>query len=174
MLAGGESLRALGARAGDVKTDLPDGDFAAFVEKAAGPQEGGEIVHEDGRVLGLHRGIHHFTVGQRKGLNIAQGVPLYVRRIEAETKRVIVASDPLGDRSSFRLLKPHWVHGQTPVDRSLIIKIRSRHQGAAGRINIDERGLVTATLDSPARAVTPGQAAVVYDGDEVLGGGWII
>ena len=111
---------------------VPDGDYAGFVEKVAGPQPEGEIVDAEGRVLGTHQGIHRYTVGQRKGLGLSAPEPRYVQRIDAERRRIVVGPAEEAERSSF-----------------------------------------TVHLDEPARAVTPGQAAVFYEGDRVLGGGWI-
>lgn len=154
---------------------VPDGDYARFVEKVAGPQPKGEVVSTDGDVLGTHDGIHQFTVGQRRGLPVpAQGTPRYVQRIEPETKRVIVGPADVIARSQFNLLRPKWVEGTPPVDRTLQIRIRHRHLGSAGRVALDGDGHVSVTLDAPAKAVTPGQAAVFYEGDRVMGGGWIL
>ncbi len=152
---------------------VPDGDYARFVEKVAGPQPGGDVVDARGAVLARHEGVHKFTIGQRKGLNVAVGEPLYVQRIEADSGRVVVAKgDELG-RSDFHLLRPHWVDGSAPTERSLTVKIRHRHDGAQGQLNVDGHGMISVNLDAPVRAVTPGQAAVFYDGERVLGGGWI-
>jgi tRNA-specific 2-thiouridylase len=152
---------------------VPDGDYSKFVEKVAGAQPQGDIVTADGEVLGAHEGIHKFTVGQRKGLQVAHSEKLYVQRIEAETNRVVVGPSHEVERSSFHLLRPHWVDG-APVEKPVTIRIRHRHQGSPGTVKLEFNGHYKVTLDSPARAVTPGQAAVCYEGDEVLGGGWII
>jgi tRNA-uridine 2-sulfurtransferase len=152
---------------------VPDGDYARFVEKVAGPQGGGDVVDARGQVLARHAGVHRFTVGQRKGLGVATGEPLYVQRIEAETGRVVVGpSETLGTRD-FHLLKPHWVDGAAPVGRALTVKVRHRHDGAAATVALDGSGQVAVSLAEPVRAVTPGQAAVFYEDERVLGGGWI-
>lgn len=153
---------------------VPDGNYARFVEKVAGPQPKGEIVDARGEVLGEHEGVHKFTIGQRKGLGVAGPTPLYVQRIEADSRRVVVGGATEAERSQFHLLRPHWVAGEAPVDLPVEVKIRHRHAGAAGRLVRDERGGIEVRLDAPARAVTPGQAAVVYQGSQVLGGGWIV
>ncbi|MHA7631588.1 tRNA 2-thiouridine(34) synthase MnmA [Corallococcus sp. M7] len=153
---------------------VPDGDYAGFVEKVAGPQPSGEVVDPDGKVLGTHNGIHRFTVGQRKGLNLGGGEVRYVQRLEPETNRVVVGPAEGTGRAQFGLLQPHWVDGPPPPEQAVEVRIRHRHAGAAGRIHISQHGLVSVKLDEPARAVTPGQAAVVYDRDRVLGGGWIV
>lgn len=153
---------------------VPDGDYAGFVEKVAGPQPAGEIVDTAGQVLGAHAGVHRFTVGQRRGLNLGGGEARYVQRIEPETNRVVVGPADESARSSFGLLQPHWVDGPPSAERPVMVRIRHRHPGAAGRVEVSPHGLVSIRLDTPARAVTPGQAAVVYEGDQMLGGGWIV
>jgi tRNA-specific 2-thiouridylase len=152
---------------------VPDGDYARFVEKVAGPQPRGAIVTAEGEVLGEHDGIHRYTVGQRRGLNVAAGHPLYVQRIDAEARQIVVGPAHEAERAAFHLLRPHWVDGAAPVERPLQVKIRHRHAGAAARVRLEGNGHFRVVLDAPARAVTPGQAAVLYDGDAVLGGGWI-
>ena len=152
---------------------VPDGDYARFVEKVAGPQPKGDVVDAGGRVLGQHEGVHRFTVGQRKGLGVSSREALYVQRVEADSRRVVVGpAEQLGS-SGFHLLKPHWVDGAAPLDRSVTVKVRHRHEGAAARVELDAAGQVAVKLDAPVRAVTPGQAAVFYEGERVLGGGWI-
>lgn len=152
---------------------VPDGNYARFVEKVAGPQPKGEIVSASGEVMGEHDGIHKFTVGQRKGIQIAHSEKLYVQRLDAEKNQVIVGPATEAERQTFHLLRPHWV-ADAPLDQPVTIRIRHRHQGAQGRVKLELNGHYKVVLDEPARAVTPGQAAVVYDGDRVLGGGWII
>ncbi|AKQ66503.1 tRNA-specific 2-thiouridylase MnmA [Myxococcus hansupus] len=153
---------------------VPDGDYAGFVEKVAGPQPAGDIVDTDGNVLGTHQGIHRYTVGQRRGLNLGGGEIRYVHRLEPETQRVVVGPAEGTGRDNFGLLQPHWVDGPPPASQSVEVRIRHRHAGAPGRVHVSPHGLVSVKLDAPARAVTPGQAAVVYDQDRVLGGGWIV
>lgn len=152
---------------------VPDKDYAGFVEKVAGPQEGGEIVDENGQVLGTHAGIHRFTVGQRRGLGLGLERAYYVQRIEPETRRVVVGEAEQAERVSFEVLRPHWVDGAPAPEQPVQVRIRHRHAGAPGRVSVVQDGRVTVQLDAPARAVTPGQAAVFYDADRVLGGGWI-
>lgn len=152
---------------------VPDGDYAGFVERVAGPQPHGEIVDGTGRVLGHHQGVHRYTVGQRRGLQVASEQPLYVQRIEADSARVVVGRASEVVRGDFRLLVPRWVDGGPPVGRDLEVKIRHRHAGVACRLEQDATGAPRVTLSEPQRGVAPGQAAVLYDGDRVLGGGWI-
>lgn len=151
---------------------VPDGDYARFVEKVAGPQPEGEIVTRDGEVLGQHKGLHHYTVGQRKGLGVAYPLPLYVQKLEPESNRVVVGPAQETLRDSFTLLQPSWVDAQPSPERTLQVKIRHRHGGAPARV-VNEDGRVRVKLIEPARAVAPGQAAVFYDDERVLGGGWI-
>ncbi len=153
---------------------VPDGDYARFVEKVAGPQPPGEIVDTEGHVLGTHGGIHRFTVGQRRGLNLGGGEIRYVQRLEPDTHRVVVGPATAVGRDSFGLLQPHWVDAPPPPEQTVEVRIRHRHAGAPGRVQVSPHGLVSVKLEEPARAVTPGQAAVVYDQDRVLGGGWIV
>jgi tRNA-specific 2-thiouridylase len=152
---------------------VPDNDYAGFVEKIAGPQPKGEIVDREGRVLGQHDGVHHFTIGQRKRLKVSSAEPLYVQQLDSASQKVVVG--PVGEveRQRFHLLRPHWVEGAAPLGRALTVKIRHRHLGAAARLEAEEHGRLAVELDLPARAVSPGQAAVFYEGTQVLGGGWI-
>jgi tRNA-specific 2-thiouridylase len=151
---------------------VPDGDYAKFVEKVAGPQPAGEIVDERGEVLGQHQGVHRYTIGQRRGLSVQSPVPLYVQRIDSDTRQIVVGTQAGLERDRFSLLEPRWVDGPPPADRRLRVRIRHRHAGAGGRVEY-EGARVKVVLDEPARAITPGQAAVFYDGESVVGGGWI-
>lgn len=148
---------------------VPDGDYAGLVRKLRPEAEaGGEIVHVDGRVLGSHRGLVHFTIGQRKGLEIGgQPEPLYVVRLDPEAKRVVVGPRAALAVSEARLTDINWIGGDVR-DRSVLAKVRSMAKPAPARIEGDR--LVFA---APEYGVAPGQAAVLYDGDRVLGGGWI-
>jgi tRNA-specific 2-thiouridylase len=152
---------------------VPDGNYAGFVERVAGPQPPGEIVDRDGKVLGMHAGVHLYTVGQRRRLRVPSPEPLYVQRIEGASRRVVVGRATETDQLSFRVSNPHWVCEAPAADATVWVKVRHRHAGAPGRVHLDSNGQATVHLDSPARAVTPGQAAVFYDGQRVLGGGWI-
>jgi tRNA-specific 2-thiouridylase len=159
---------------------VPNGDYAAFMEAYLREQGmspaaiHGEIVGTDGRSLGEHAGVHHFTVGQRRGLGIASGEPLYVIATEPATQRVVVGR-------SEELLRPglvandvNWISwtGLAAPARAEV-KIRNRHTAAKATLHPGPEGRVEVHFDEPQRAVTPGQAAVFYDGDLVLGGGWI-
>ncbi len=156
---------------------VPQGSYADIVKRLR-PESGepGDIVDESGRVLGRHPGIAHFTVGQRKSLGIAAPEPLYVLRLDPETRRVVVGrKDALG-QTRIPLAEMNWL-GRPIVAGAAIrgrAKLRSSQEPVpatllAGDVGGDA-GLV---LDAPSGAVAPGQAAVLYDGDRVLGGGWI-
>ena len=152
---------------------VPDGDYAAFVERVAGPQPSGEIVTREGEVVGRHKGLHRYTVGQRRGLGISQPSPAYVQRLEPETNRVVVGPASEMGRDQFTLLDPRWVDEPPSEDRAVQVRVRHKHAGTSARVTREESGRTVVRLDESARAVAPGQAAVFYDGERVLGGGWI-
>jgi tRNA-specific 2-thiouridylase len=160
---------------------VPNGDYAAFIE-AYFREQGierertrGEIVTAGGRRLGEHEGVHRYTVGQRRGLNIAVGEPLYVIATDPATQRVVVGRNEELLRDSMTVEGVNWIAYpvlEAPVRAG--IKIRNKHTAAAATIRpTSDPSRVEARFDEPQRAVTPGQAAVFYDGDLVLGGGWI-
>jgi tRNA-specific 2-thiouridylase len=151
---------------------VPDGDYAGFVERVAGAQPGGEIVDSSGERLGEHAGVHRFTVGQRRGLGLSTAEPRYVERIDAATRRVVVGPAGAADRQTFKVARTHWVSGAPGADERVEVKIRHRHVGSPGRVVAEGSG-ATVQLEVPVRAVTPGQAAVFYQREQVLGGGWI-
>ena len=160
---------------------VPNGDYAAFIDAyfhEQGISEAaaeGEIVDTSGRVLGRHAGTHHFTVGQRRGLRVAAGEPLYVIATEPTTQRVLVGRN--GDLMRDRLLvrDVNWVSiAATRVPQPAQVKIRNKHGAAqATLVPGDDPSRVEVQFAERQRAITPGQAAVFYDGDLVLGGGWI-
>jgi len=152
---------------------VPDGDYAGFVERVAGPQPAGAVVDDRGAVLARHRGVHRFTVGQRRGLGVATAEPLYVQRIDAAAGAVVVGPASALQRSEFTVLQPSWVQGAPSAEELLRVRIRHRHAGTPARVVDPAPGRLTVRTEEPVRAVTPGQAAVFYRGDEVLGGGWI-
>jgi tRNA-specific 2-thiouridylase len=155
---------------------VPDGDYAKVVEeiRAGGLPGEGEIVDRGGAVLGRHAGVHRFTVGQRRGLGVHGKGRLYVREVDAERNRVVVGSlDDLFSAGA-RIEDVSWVSGRPPPSSTrAVVKVRYRHSGVLARLEIHADGTLRAHFDEPVRAVTPGQAAVFYDGDVVLGGGWI-
>jgi tRNA-specific 2-thiouridylase len=185
-------VRALAAEAGlalAMKPDsqeicfIPGGDYAAFLaayldEKGeAMPDLAGELVTAGGEVVGHHAGIQGFTVGQRKGLGLSSSAPQYVLAIHPDSHRVTVGGDD--QLMSHELLADglNWVSvpGLSDAGEMRVqVKIRHRHEPAWATLRADGAGRVRARFDEPQRAVTPGQAAVFYDGDEVVGGGWIV
>jgi tRNA-specific 2-thiouridylase len=153
---------------------VPDGDYARFVEKVGGGSSSGEIVDGNGQVLGQHGGVHRFTIGQRKGLGGGTKLPLYVQRIEADSGRVVVGTEKELWQHSLEVAQLSWTSGNAPSEPTRIrVKIRNRHQPAEGLLRLEDDGRAKVELSQPVRAVTPGQAAVFYRGDEVLGGGYI-
>jgi tRNA-uridine 2-sulfurtransferase len=163
---------------------VPGGDYKRFIDAyladrgEALPDTAGELVTTSGEVIGEHHGIHNFTVGQRKGLGVATGSPLYVIQISGADKQVIVGGE---ENLYSRTLRARRVNLISVADlrepMRVVVKIRHRHEPAAATIEkiAGESGGdgILVTFDQPQRAITPGQAAVFYDGDIVVGGGWI-
>jgi tRNA-uridine 2-sulfurtransferase len=175
-----ERARELGLRVADKRDSqeicfVPGNDYAAVVEqRAPSPIPPGLIVDGAGRALGRHDGIHHFTIGQRKGLGVASPTPLYVIRIDAATNAVAVGSREQIERTTFEAAGVSWIDGADPSDLlQASAQIRYRHPAAPATIVPLGRGRVRVQFDAPQSAITPGQAVVFYDGDETLGGGWI-
>ena len=160
---------------------VPNGDYAAFIdayfkEQGMAPSETqGELVTTDGRVVGEHAGVHHFTVGQRRGLGVAAGEPLYVISTEPASRRVIIGRNDALLRASMSVSDVNWISIAAPSGPTRAeVKIRNKHQPAAATITPTADPLrVDVHFDEPQRAVTPGQGAVFYSGELVLGGGWI-
>jgi tRNA-uridine 2-sulfurtransferase len=159
---------------------VPNGDYAQFIDAylrdKGTPLESttGAMVASDGRKLGTHAGVHHFTVGQRKRLGIATGEPLYVIATDSASQTVTVGSDADLLRSSLIARDAHWISiDQLRAPIRARVKIRNRHLAAWATIEPLGNDKFRAHFDEPQRAVTPGQAAVIYDGDVVVGGGWI-
>ena len=161
---------------------VPDGDYASVVRSIRpGAIDPGDIVHVDGTVLGRHDGIIGFTVGQRRGLGVGGAdEPLYVVRIQPEARRVVVGpAAALGERD-IRLDGVNWLGGdETGGDwqgqgRRVAVRVRSTQPPVPATVHLDAAGeTARVVLDAPERAVAPGQACVFYDGDRMLGGGWI-
>jgi tRNA-specific 2-thiouridylase len=176
-----ERARALGLATADKPESqeicfVPDGDTARVVEALRPDQlvRPGEIVDESGSVLGRHAGVHHFTVGQRRGLGVAAGRRLYVRSIDAASRRVVVAPAERLGAGGARLAGVSWVAGRAPrAPLRARVRVRHRHPGAAALIEPLPDGGARLRFDEPVAAVAPGQAAVFDHGDRVLGGGWI-
>lgn len=147
---------------------VPNGDYASVVRKIRPEAEsGGEIVDEEGRVLGQHKGLIHYTVGQRRGLDIGGlAEPLYVIRLDPERQQVIVGPKAALAVTAARLSEPNWL--AEAEDRPLLAKVRSLAKPVPARLQGE-----WLRFDAAEFGVAPGQAAVLYDGDRVLGGGWI-
>ena len=156
---------------------IPDHDYATFVA-ARLPDAAGEgaIVDQDGRVLGHHGGIHRFTVGQRKGLGLSSsptGAPLYVLALRPAERQVVVGSKVSLERTALTASGVNWIVEAPVGSRRVSAQIRHRHQAAPATVRTAGEGRAEVTFDTPQIAVTPGQAVVFYDGDVVVGGGWI-
>jgi tRNA-specific 2-thiouridylase len=160
---------------------IPGGDYkrflAAYLEEQGEPlpETAGELVASSGQVLGRHQGIFNFTVGQRKGLGVASASPLYVLSIDPETHRVTLGADAELATRTLRANRLNWI-GIPELTGPMRVqaKIRHRHEPAWATLEPAGADEVIAAFDEPQRAVTPGQSAVFYDGDEVVGGGWIV
>lgn len=155
---------------------VPDGNYAAAVERLRPDKLPGEgdIVDESGRVLARHRGIQHFTVGQRRGLGIAAEQRLYVTRIDAANNRVVVGEAGALQVNGAELERVNWISGEAPrTPVRCHVRVRSRHAGTAAVVEANNSGGARVRFETPVSAVSPGQAAVFEQGDEVLGGGWI-
>jgi tRNA-specific 2-thiouridylase len=155
---------------------VPDGDTAGFVERhaPAGTLRPGRVVDETGREVGRHAGVHRFTVGQRRGLGLASAGRRYVRAIDANTATVTV-SDAAGLRARGLVVREtSWSAGAAPAPGTpLAVRIRHRHPLIPARLLATDPAATAVLFDDDGPAVTPGQAAVFYGGDAVLGGGWI-
>jgi tRNA-specific 2-thiouridylase len=172
--------RRLGLRVAD-KPDsqeicfVPDGDYATFVERRQ-PEvgRGGPIVDAQGRVLGLHGGVHRFTVGQRKGLGLSAPTPLYVLRLEPASGAVVVGPRAALERTALTASSVNWIAADVPRTWMPVHgQIRYRHHPASARVRALDDGRAELVFDEPQPAITPGQAVVFYNGDDVVGGGWI-
>lgn len=160
---------------------VPNGSYAKIVEKLRpGAAEPGDIVHIDGAVLGQHRGIIHYTIGQRRGLGIGgdadrDDAPLYVVRLEPESRRVIVGPREALAREMVFASDVNWLGDDilSNQGRKVQVKLRSAQKAAPARVFAQDAGGARIELDEPQFGISPGQAAVFYDGDRVLGGGWI-
>jgi tRNA-specific 2-thiouridylase len=159
---------------------IPGGDYKLFLDAyleeqgEAIPDTAGELVTRSGSV-GIHDGIHNFTVGQRKGLGIATGSPLYVVEIRGDKRQVVVGGADELLSQTLRAKRLNWIAIDDLREPTRVsVKIRHRHEGAPALLEKVRDDEVLVTFDTPQRAITPGQAAVFYDGDVVVGGGWIL
>lgn len=160
---------------------IPGGDYKQFIhayleeQQEPMPATAGALVTADGRTVGEHTGVHNFTVGQRKGLGLSAPEPFYVLGIDAAAHSVIVGQEEQLQRSRFTANRLNWVSEAAPAAAIRIAaKIRHRHEPAPATLRVTGEDAVEVIFDSPQRAVTPGQAAVFYSADEVVGGGWIV
>ncbi|MBZ5523985.1 MAG: tRNA 2-thiouridine(34) synthase MnmA [Acidobacteriia bacterium] len=159
---------------------VPSGDYKKFIDAYLAdqgeslPDTSGELVTTDGKVIGRHEGIHNFTVGQRKGLGVATGSPLYVIQINGEKGQVTVGNNDDLLARTLIAHKMNWIAMAALTGPIRVrAKIRHRHEPALATVENAGDGEVRVTFDEPQRAITPGQAVVFYDDDIVVGGGWI-
>lgn len=159
---------------------VPNGNYVQFIHaysrevgKPISDAEG-DIVAEDGTVLGRHTGVHNYTIGQRKGLGFATGKPVYVLAIDPEKNRIIVGQDDSLRTTSFEIENVNWISIAEPAaPMRAEVKIRHKHDPAPATVEALPGNSARITFDSPQRAITPGQAAAIYSGGVVLAGGWI-
>ncbi len=153
---------------------VPGQDYGRFLREGAHlPDRPGEIVTEDGKVIGEHQGIQYFTIGQREGLRLGgQKEPLYVVALDPTTDRVVAGPRASLMRDSFEVANCNWLASAPPFE--CMVKIRYNHRGCPAAVSLLADGNYRVTLPEPQRAITPGQAAVFYRDDLVLGGGWIV
>lgn len=155
---------------------VPDGDYAAFLEKKAGERMPGEgdFVTRDGAVLGRHKGITHYTIGQRKGLGLSMGEPVFVSELRPETNQVVVGEEAQVFKRELWCNHLNFM-GMEELEeaRRVWAKVRYAHKGQWCRIERQGQDLIRAEFEEPVRAITPGQAVVFYEGEYVLGGGII-
>jgi len=153
---------------------VPDGDYAGLVSRLRpGAIEPGDIVHVDGSVLGRHQGIIHYTIGQRKGLGLGGGAPLYVVRLDAEANRVVVGPREALARTEIRLRGVNWLGGAERDGIRVEVRVRSTRPPKPATLSLLDGGGAIVRLEAAEEGVAPGQACVFYAGDRVLGGGWI-
>ncbi len=159
---------------------VPSGNYVKFIEgylQEQGselPDDSGDIVSTSGEVLGRHNGLRHYTVGQRRGLGIAGGRPMYVVALDRAQNRLVVGEDQELRSTVCQVRDVNWIPyvcPDTPVEA--MVRIRNRHEPAAAEVTPLDATTARVTFREPQRAITPGQAAVFYSGEKVLGGGWI-
>ena len=155
---------------------VPDGDYAAFIRRHTGKADApGDFVDESGRILGRHKGIAHYTIGQRKGLGIPSNQPLYVKAIDPKSNQVVLSGNDALFSQQLTGENFNWIAWEAPPRQfRCSAKIRYRQTEQPCEVTVEENGSVQVLFDRPQRAITPGQAVVLYDGDTVLGGGTIL
>ncbi|MBI5750082.1 MAG: tRNA 2-thiouridine(34) synthase MnmA [Nitrospinae bacterium] len=170
---------------------VPDNDYGNFIRKRLDAEkiEGGEIVTTDGNIIGRHKGLLFYTIGQRKGLGVSYERPLYVSEIDLENNRLIVGESDSVVKREFIVENVNWSIPQLITSIRALVQIRYRHNASEAEIttlsplptgerikvrgNQEDSNTVNVIFDEPQRAITPGQAAVFYNGDTLIGGGWI-
>ena len=155
---------------------IPDHDYRAFVTKSVpAAARAGVFVDEGGRVLGSHAGIHRFTVGQRKGLGLSSptGTPMYVLALRPSDQQVVVGPKASLEQARLTASGVNWIAEEPAVTLRVMAQIRHHHQAAAAGVRSVGEGRAEVSFDEPQLAISPGQAVVFYDGDSVIGGGWI-
>ena len=160
---------------------VPGGDYKRFLDAYLAeqgdslPDTSGELVTTSGQVIGEHHGIHNFTVGQRKGLGVATGSPLYVIQIKGDSGQVVVGNSEELYSPTLRAKRVNLIAvEQVDQPMRVTVKIRHRHEAAPATLERSGADELLVRFDQPQRAITPGQAAVFYDNDVVVGGGWIV
>jgi tRNA-specific 2-thiouridylase len=161
---------------------VPDGNYAGFIDRYLEAEDAtdrlpgtGEIVDATGKVVGQHEGIHRYTIGQRRGIGIADEKPLYVISINSERNRVTVGGADELLSSEFTAAGVNWIALDDPSEPVRAeVRVRYRHTAAPATITQLPNNRARIVFDEPQRAITPGQATVFYRGDEVVGGGWIV
>ena len=155
---------------------VPNGDYAGFIARFTGHDcSAGDFVDEEGHVLGRHKGIVHYTVGQRKGLGIAADAPLYVKQIDAASNRVVLSGNESLFSRELTANDFNWIaYDVPPRELCATARVRYHQREQAATVTVLGDGRVHLVFDEPQRAITPGQAVVLYDGDTVLGGGTIL
>jgi tRNA-specific 2-thiouridylase len=152
---------------------IPDNDYAGFLERNGVSLKPGEFVTLDGTVIGQHSGIHRYTIGQRKGLGVSWKHPLHVVEIDTIQNRVVLADVSELKRLALTAARASWIHLPNEPEFTAQCRIRYRHTPAPCRVVMHSPERFEVQFEQPQTSVTPGQAAVLYDGDRVLGGGWI-
>jgi tRNA-uridine 2-sulfurtransferase len=159
---------------------VPSGDYVRFIESylqeqgTALPEGSGEIVTTEGQVLGRHEGLHRYTIGQRRRLGFAAGKPMYVVAIDRTRNRLVVGEDESLRSTGAEVRNVNWIpFAEPPKSLTAVVRVRNRHEPAAAEITSLDATRARIEFREPQRAITPGQAAVFYSGDLVLGGGWL-
>ena len=161
---------------------MPDGDYAGFIDRYLEAEEqtdrlpgAGEIVNAGGEVIGAHAGIHRYTVGQRRGIGIADARPLYVLNVDSKSNRIVVGNEDELVSDEFTAAGVNWIaldNPDKPVQAE--VRVRYRHTPAPATITPLPQHRARVRFAGAQRAITPGQATVFYRGDEVVGGAWIV